>query len=422
MTSSISRIWSPFCDLSVDRTDTVTIIRGEGAYVEDAVGNRYLDGTAGLWYTLIGHGRREMAAAIAEQVETLAAFKTHGEYDNLPARALADELATSFPVEDPLAFFTSGGGDAIDTACKMARSYWDVRGASGKKLILSRQHAYHGMNGFGTRIAGIDPLRLGSEDGYPADVVPTNDVDALRRRIETIGSERIAAFVAEPVIGAGGIIPPAPDYLEAAQRLCRDNDILFVCDEVVTGFGRLGSWSGAEHFGLAPDICVLAKGITSGYVPLGAVLASRTVWGAFEETGTVFRHGYTYSGHPTACAAALKNLEILRQEHLVEHTAALAGPFAAELGRLVDDQPLITEVRAIGLMAGIDLDHDLPPASIGDAGTAMVERCRAHGLIVRRTFEGGLQISPPLVIGTDEVRFIAEAVGRAASELTDRAA
>jgi putrescine---pyruvate transaminase len=272
-----SRIWSPFANLPADRTDTetVTIVRGEGAWVHDAAGNRYLDGIAGLWYTLIGHGRAEMAAAIAEQVATLAAFKTHGEYDNPPVRALADELAAIFPIDDPLVFFTSGGGDAIETAAKMARAYWDLQGAPDKKLILSREGAYHGMNGFGTRMAGIDALRAGSEDGYPADVVPANNLEALGARIERIGPEHLAAFVAEPVIGAGGIVPPAPGYLEGAQRLCRDNDLLFVSDEVVTGFGRLGSWSGAEHFGLEPDLCVVAKGITSGYVPLGGVLASR---------------------------------------------------------------------------------------------------------------------------------------------------
>ena len=419
MTLPTSRIWSPFCNLPADRTDAVTIVRGEGAYVYDSDENRYLDGTAGLWYSLIGHGREEMATAIADQVRTLDAFKTHGEYDNLPARALAEELAGLFPIDDPLAFFTCGGGDSIESACKLARSYWATTGADAKRLILTREGGYHGMHGFGTRISGIDVLRRGYEDGYPAESVPCNDIEALEQRIVSIGEEHIAAFVVEPVIGAGGVIPPAPGYLEASEQLCRRYDLLFICDEVVTGFGRMGAWSGAAYYGLTPDIMVLAKGITSGYVPLGAVLASERIWGSFERTGTVFRHGYTYSGHPTACAAALRNLEILRNEQLPERTAGAAGSFARELGSLANE-PLITEVRAVGLMAGVGLNRDLvddaPSGTSVDLGAEMVRACRRHGVIVRRMFQGDLQISPPLIVDETDVDLIATAIREAARE------
>jgi putrescine aminotransferase len=422
MSSPPSRIWSPFCDLPEDRTDTVTVVRGEGAYVYDSDDNRYLDATAGLWYSLIGHGRDDMASAIAAQVRTLEAFKTHGEYDNLPARALADELSGLFPIDDPLVFFTSGGGDSIETACKLARSYWSTAGLDTKRLVLTREGGYHGMHGFGSRISGIDALRVGSEDGYPASSVPANDIDALEEAITRIGPENIAAFVAEPVIGAGGVIPPAPRYLEGAQDLCRAHSILFISDEVVTAFGRLGVWSGAELYGLEPDIMVLAKGINSGYVPLGAVLASRQVWSSFEETRTVFRHGYTYSGHPTACAAALKNLEILRTERLLDRTASLAGTFSQTL-RSLTSEAVITDVRTVGLMAGIGLDHASTTTSRDgrrvDLGAEMVRLCRRRGVIVRRMFQGDLQISPPLIIDEAEVSAIATAVRDAAAECSD---
>ena len=419
-----SRIWSPFCTLPDDRTNAVTIVRGEGAYIYDAEGNRYLDGTAGLWYTLIGHGREEMAAAIADQVRTLHAFKTHGEYDNLPARALAEELTTMFPVDDSLAFFTSGGGDSIESACKLARSYWEVMGAPSKKMILTRENAYHGMHGFGTRISGIEPLRRGSEDGYPADVVAYNDIDALEKKIIDVGSHHIAAFIAEPVIGAGGVFPPAKAYLKTAQDLCREHDILFVSDEVITGFGRMGMWSGAEYYGLTPDIMALAKGITSGYVPLGAILAARRIWEEFQRSGAMFRHGYTYSGHPTACAAAIKNLEILRAERLLEHAVEMGALLQDRLAALVDE-PLISEVRGVGLMAGIGLDREVVAAngrSSVDLGAEMVKLCRERGVIVRRMFQGDLQISPPLIVDQTDIDRIRDAVRDAARELHRRVA
>jgi putrescine---pyruvate transaminase len=424
MTAQASRIWSPFCRLPDDRNDAVTIARGEGPYVYDVDGKQYLDGTAGLWYALIGHGRSDMAEAIAEQVRTLEAFKTHGEYDNPPARLLADKLAELFPVDDCLAFFTSGGGDSIETACKLARAYWAACGQPSKRTLISRERAYHGMHGFGTRIAGLDVLRAGSDDGYPAASVPATDAEALEACIERVGAENIAAFIAEPVIGAGGVIIAPPDYLERAQELCRRNDILFICDEVVTGFGRLGTWSGAERFGLQPDLAILAKGITSGYVPLGAVLAARDIWQVFEERGIVFRHGYTYSGHPTACAAALKNLEILASEQLPDHAAGLEGYFKDAVEGLLD-VALVNEIRAIGLMAAVGLDPDAArrgAGSTGDLGEEIVRRCRAHGLIVRRMFQGELQISPPLVIGRAEVDFIVDVIARAAGECADELA
>lgn len=415
--STESRLWSPFSMLPDDRIDSVTMVRGEGAYIYDSAGTKYLDGTSGLWYTLIGHGRHDMADAVADQIRTLAAFKTHGDYDNLPARALSRKVIEKLPVADPLVFFTTGGGDAIETACKMARSYWAVTGRPDKRVFISRAGAYHGMNGFGTGVVGIPALRSGFEDGFAADCVPVNDPAALAERIEDIGADRVAAFLAEPVIGAGGVIPPAEGYFDEVQAICHKYDVLLIVDEIVTAFGRLGTWSGSQMFDIRPDIVALAKGITSGYVPLGATVAANRVWQAFEDEKAVFRHGYTYSGHPTACAAALKNIQILEDERLPERAAELAPSFAAALRALAAD-PLVTQVRAIGLMAGIGLDHAAAERRGMDAGEEIVRRCRANGVIVRRMFQGDIQITPPLVIDDEDVKFLATAVGAAIGELS----
>lgn len=416
-----SRIWSPFSRLPQDRVDSVTIVRGQGAYVYDSAGKEYLDGTAGLWYTLIGHGREEMAGAVADQIRTLAAFKTHGDYDNPPALELSRKLAERLPVDDPLVFFTTGGGDSIETACKMARGYWRLRNRPDKTLLISREGAYHGMNGFGTRVVGISELRSGSEDGYPAEQVPANDAAALAAAIEAAGAGRVAAFLAEPVIGAGGVIPPPPGYFADVQEICRTNDVLFICDEIVTAFGRLGVWSGSELYQIEPDIVTIAKGVTSGYIPLGAVLAARRIWRAFEDEGAMFRHGYTYSGHPTACAAALTNIGIIEAEGLVEHTGRLAPHFARELRRL-ETSPLVTEVRAIGLMAGIGLDYLPAETRDADLGDLLVRRCRDNGVIVRRMFQGDIQITPPLVIGERDIKLMVDAIESALSALSELSA
>jgi putrescine aminotransferase len=399
---------------------SLTIVRGERQFLYDDVGNRYLDGIAGLWYTLIGHGRQRMASAIARQVATLEAFQTHGRFDNPPALKLADRLGSLFPIDDPLVFFSSGGGDAIETASKLAREFWRIQGYPRKAVLIARQNAYHGMHGFGSSLVGIESLRYGHEDGYPTMVVPTNDVDALELSLAELGPDRVAGFVAEPVVGAGGVILPADGYLAAARKVCEQNDVLFICDEVITGFGRMGTWSGAEFYGIQPDIITAAKGLTSGYVPLGAVLASRRVWGMFESKHEVFRHGYTYSGHPTACAAALENLAILEDEDLIQRVAELQLVFGENLLRLIE-HPAFTEVRHVGLMAGVGLDHMGIGASLNslgvDFGEEMVQRCIENGVILRRMFQGDLQVSPPLVIQEEDVQQIAEALIRSADSV-----
>ena len=400
--------------MPADRVASVTIVEGSAQFVFDDRGKRYLDGIAGLWYSHIGHGRTEMADAIRNQAVRLGAYQTHGDFDNLPALALADRLAGLFPIEDPLVFFGSGGGDGVETACKLARDYWQAQGTETKAVIISRQNSYHGMHGFGSSVAGIPALHVGSEDGFPRCVVAANDASALEEAIHRLGPSKVAGFIAEPVIGAGGVIPPSDGYLEAVQAICRNNDVLLICDEVITGFGRLGSWSGAEHFGLQPDMAVIAKGLTSGYVPLGGVIASRRIWQSYEGTGRVFRHGYTYAGHPTACAAGLANLDILDRENLIDGAAALAVEFADVLGTL-EELDAVAEIRRVGLMAGVGFDQEYIASRVGqldgfDFGGAVTTRCREAGLILRRMFQGDLQISPPLVIDVDDITFSRDVV------------
>ncbi|HUY96178.1 MAG TPA: aminotransferase class III-fold pyridoxal phosphate-dependent enzyme, partial [Verrucomicrobiae bacterium] len=303
-----SPMWHPFANMAAVSGHEITIVRGHGCMVYDAAGRGYLDAIASLWYCNVGHGRTELAQEAARQMGTLASFHTFERYSNPPAEQLCERLAALAPMSSSRVFLTAGGGsDAVDTAAKLARAYWSAVGRPAKQRILARSYAYHGMNAYGTSLGGIP----GNLDAYgplvtEVGTVAWDDPAALADAIDATGADRVAAFFCEPVVGAGGVLLPPAGYLDAVQAICHDRDVLFVVDEVITGFGRLGAWFGAERLGLQPDLLVCAKGLTSGYMPLGAVLVSATVAAPFWEAGTerIFRHGYTYSGHPTACAVA----------------------------------------------------------------------------------------------------------------------
>ena len=252
----------------------LVIARGEGVHVWDADGARYLDGSASLWHCHVGHGREEIVEAIARQLRTLEAYQTFGDLANGPALELADRIAALSPMSDPQLFLCLGGGDAIDTAAKLARQYWALQGSPARTHLISRSHAYHGTHGFGTSLA-MEPLRQGY--GPLVDSVSHvayDDAQALEDEIERVGAERVAAFFCEPVIGAGGVRPAPDGYIEAVGAICKRHGVLLVIDSVICGFGRLGTWLGYERFAIEPDMVVLAKGITSGYLPLGGVLVS----------------------------------------------------------------------------------------------------------------------------------------------------
>ena len=303
-----TRLWHPFADMAaVSAVGEMVIDRGEGAYVVDEQGRRYLDASAGLWYCNVGHGREALADAAAAQMRRLASYSAFGDLATRPALDLAERLAATAPLHDARVFLTSGGSDSVDTAVKLVRRYWAELGHPERTVIVTREHAYHGMHLAGTSLAGIEANRAGHGDLDPAVVqVPWDDADAL----EALLSERddIAAFFCEPIIGAGGVYAPPGDYLARVRETCRRHDVLFVADEVICGYGRAGAMFASERWALDPDVMLTAKGITSGYIPLGAVIVAGRVAEPFWTPGAVpvmWRHGYTYSAHATACAVAL---------------------------------------------------------------------------------------------------------------------
>ena len=420
----MSAFWHPFADMRVVRDAEVVIGRGDGVWIEDVTGRRYLDATAALWYCNAGFGRREIASAVAEQLERLVAYSSFGAYTSEPTIALAERLAALSPIPDAVVFLGSGGSDAIDTAAKLVRRYWDVVGRPEKRVIVSREHGYHGMHGWGTSLIGMPSMKAGYGGAFIDEVVHVGALDT-----ETLGAlftERageIAAFIGEPVIGAGGVIPPDPSYWAEVERLCREHDVLLVADEVITGFGRTGMLWGSQRYGITPDLITFAKGVTSGYMPLGGVLVGRRVaepfWEASGGPGAVFRHGYTYSGHAGACAAAMANLDIIEREGLVARVAALEPVFEAAL-RSLEDAPLVGEVRAVGLMGAVALRPDLLAADPG-----LVERVVVAALergVATRVLRGhAIHVSPAFVITESEIAQLVDGLRAALGDVASAA-
>ena len=406
-----SRLWHPFADMAVVKDAEVVIARGEGALVWDERGREYVDALAGLWYCSIGHGRSELADAGARQLKRLAGYNIFDRLANRPALDLAERVGALAPFSDAAVFFTSGGSEAVDTAAKLARRYWHAVGRPQKQVIIHREHAYHGMNAYGTSLAGIPINREGFGTMIEAVAsVPFDDASALERLLRE-RSATVAALIGEPVIGAGGILHPPPGYWPAVQRLCAQHEVLLIADEVITGFGRLGTWFGAERLGIDADLITCAKGISSGYQPLGAVIASPRVQEPFFSTpgSAVFRHGYTYSGHPVACAVALANIAIIERERLLEGVLELEGVLARAVAPLAGHE-LVSEVRAgLGLLAAVELE----PA-VREADPTLLERtvaaCRERGVLTRGLAGRALQISPSFVIGADQIATIAKVI------------
>jgi adenosylmethionine-8-amino-7-oxononanoate aminotransferase len=411
-----TRLWSGQAQMPTALAKRVTIVEGRGASVTTADGAVLLDAPAGLWHANVGHGRVEMAQAAYEQMLKLETYHVFGRFVNEVALSLADRVTALGPIPDAKVFWTSGGSDSVDLACKLARRHWQLEGRPEKRIILSRDNGYHGLHGFGTSIAGLEYNRegYGSDSLIPETArIPVNDLAAAEAIIAELGPERIAAVVAEPVIGTGGVIAPAPGYLEGLERIARSHDILFIADEVITGFGRTGTMFASERYGLEPDMVLMAKGITSGYAPLGGVLIARRVWDRFfsDVDAPMLRHGITYSGHATACAVAHANLDILEREHLLDRVAELEGALDRAVQPLAD-HPLVAEVRSgTGFLAGVQLRADVP-------GEAVVDACLDAGLLTRVIHNNTLHISPPFVVTDDEVAFIAKTIRVALDQLS----
>ena len=412
--------WHPFADMAAVRDHEFVVTRGEGVHVFDPDGRRYLDAAAGLWYCHIGHGRPEIADAVASQMRQLECYSTFGDLMNEPAATLTSRLAGMSDVADARVFLTLGGGDGIETAAKLARIYWSLRDKPHKHHLIARSFSYHGTHGFGTTLAGIDSLR--SEFGPLTGAVSRvayDSLDALEQEIAAVGPEYIAAFFCEPVIGAGGVRPAPPGYLEAISDICHRNDILLVIDGVICAFGRVGTWFGYERWGVQPDMVVLAKGLTSGYLPLGAVLISGAVAKPFwSQPGRIMvRHGATYAGHPTCCAAALANLDILEREGLIPRGRELEAVLFETLASL-SDHPACGAVRGgVGLAAAVDVDPTL--ANPGEAAHDLYDAIRDAGVIVRGQATG-VAIGPPLTVDTEQIAEIGRAVAVGLDAVTER--
>ncbi|MDE0494021.1 MAG: aminotransferase class III-fold pyridoxal phosphate-dependent enzyme [Acidimicrobiaceae bacterium] len=382
----------PFALPAKPESDMINIVRGEGSTLYDDEGNSYIDGLASLWYCQIGHGRAEMADAVADQMRDLACYNTFDPFTNPPAARAAEMIAERSPLSDGRVFLGCSGSEAVDTALKLARLYAQRTSGDDRQVVITRTNGYHGTNFGGTSAQGIALNREGWGDLVPHFVeVPHDDIEAMATEFARHG-ERVAAVITEPVQGAGGVFPPPEGYLAGVRRLCDQHGALLILDEVICGFGRTGEWFGAQTFDVMPDMMTFAKGVTSGYLPLSGVIVSRRVCENFEEPGFLLRTGYTYSGHPTVAAAAVRNMEIITAEGLVDRARHVGRKLTEGLEALAADG-LIASHRGTGAVQAAVLDR---PSM--DVRNDMLRR----GVIVR-PINDALAMCPPLVITDDEI-------------------
>ena len=402
MTDTHHPLLHAFAPPAKAEADFVNIVRGEGSLLWDDAGNEYVDGLASLWYCQVGHGRAEIVDAVAEQMRRLEAYNIFDPFTNEPAAQAAAMIVERSPHPDGRVFLGCSGSEAVDTVLKMVRQFHQLAGDAERQVVVRRTHGYHGTNFGGTSAQGIAPNREGWGDLVPHfEEVPNDDLEAAATLFADRG-DRIAAVISEPIQGAGGVHLPPDGYLEGLRRLCDDHGALLIFDEVISGFGRTGQWFGAQHFGVTPDLITFAKGVTSGYLPLSGVIASRRVCEAFEEPGFVFRTGYTYSGHPASCTAGIANLELMDAEGLVERANHVGGRIQSGLEALQADG-LIESWRGTGAVYAAELGRDSIPVR---------NEMMANGVIVR-PIGTCLAICPPLIITDDEVGRVLDTMAEA---------
>lgn len=404
---------------------TRVITRAEGVYLWDSDGRRILDGMAGLWCVNVGYGRRELVDAACRQMQELPYYNSFFKTTTPPAIELARLLAEVTPARFNHVFYTGSGSECNDTVLRMVRRYWDIKGYSNKHVIISRKNAYHGSTVAGASLGGMgamheqgglpipdivhidQPYWYGeAEPGETPEAFGLRIAGQLESKILELGVERVAAFIGEPLQGAGGVIIPPSTYWPEIQRICDKYEILLIADEVICGFGRTGKWFGHEYFGFSPDFLCTAKGITSGYLPLGAVMVADRVAEALIADGGEFYHGFTYSGHPVCCAVASANIRILRDEDIIGRVERDTGPYfqrkLAELG----EHPLVGETRGVGLVAAIELVKDKKTRQFFDNKGAVGSLCRdfcfENGLIMRAVGDTMIA-SPPLVMTHEQI-------------------
>ena len=415
----------PFTDYGdLSRKGSRIITRAEGIYLWDSDGHRILDGMAGLWCVNVGYGREELVEAARRQMRELPYYNSFFQCTHPPAIELSEVLTQLSPASFNHVFFTGSGSESNDTVLRLARYYWQLRGQPQKRVFISRHNAYHGstvaaaslggmkpMHGQGCLpIPGIEHIEQPYYFGYRGDLGKTEfGVEcalALERKILEVGVDRVAAFIAEPIQGAGGVIIPPDTYWPEVQRICDQYDILLVADEVICGFGRLGHWFGSEHYAIRPDLMPIAKGMTSGYLPMGGVLVGDRVADVVINDGKEFFHGFTYSGHPACCAVALANIELIKRDALVERVREKSGPYLARQWATLADHPLVGETRSCGLVGALELVRDkatrarFEPA--GRIGTLCRDTAVNNGLVMRAVGDTMI-ISPPLIIDTSQI-------------------
>jgi putrescine aminotransferase len=420
----------PFTDhKDLHRKRSRIITRAEGVYIFDADGKKILDAMSGLWCVNVGYGRQEIIDAATEQMKELPYYNNFFQCAHPPSIELAAMLKDVSQPQFNRVFFTGSGSESNDTIVRMVRTYWDLMDQPERHTIISRQNAYHGstvaaasLGGMkfmhkqsGLPIPGIvhveQPYWYGSDQSLsPADF-GIAAARAIENKIKEVGPEKVAAFIGEPIQGAGGVIVPPDTYWPEVQRICDEYGILLISDEVITGFGRLGAWSGADYYGTRPDFMPFAKGVTSGYLPLGGVLVSDRVADVLVEKAGEFAHGYTYSGHPVACAVAIANLKILHRENLVERIRDDIGPYLQKGWAELEDHPLVGNTRMVGLMGGLELVKSKDPVERFDPKKGVGGIARdlfiENGVCLRASGDA-LICAPPFTLSHSEADTIIE--------------
>ena len=427
----------PFTDNSALAKKGARIMKSaKGVWLTDTEGNKIIDGMAGLWCVNIGYGRTELGEVAKRQMDELAYYNTFFQTSHIPAIALAAKLAEIAPADLNHVFFAGSGSEANDTNIRMVRRYWDIKGQPSKRVIIARHNGYHGSTMGGGSLGGMSPIHAhgGKIDGIVhigqphwwaegGDMTPEAfglmRAQELEAKILELGVENVAAFIGEPVQGAGGVIIPPATYWPEIQRIVDKYGILLIADEVITGFGRTGNWFACETFGIKPHIITIAKGLSSGYAPIGGSIVCDEVAEVMGSSGD-FNHGYTYSGHPVAAAVALENLRIIEEENILDHVRNVAHPYLNERWQALTDHPLVGEAKLVGLMGSIALTPNKEKrakfaSETGTVGYRCRERCFANNLIMRHVGDRMI-ISPPLVITPAEIDILIERARKSLDE------
>ncbi len=413
-------------DLGAKKSRIIT--RADGVYIYDADDNKILDGMSGLWCVNAGYGRDELVDAAARQLRKLPYYNSFFQCAHPPSIELSRILMEITQPQFNRVFYTGSGSESIDTMIRMVRRYWDLLDQPERQFIIARDNAYHGSTVAGAALGGMKPMHeqggtlggiahidqpywFGSDRTLSADEFGLQTARALERKIEELGAERVAAFVAEPIQGAGGVIIPPDTYWPEIQRICDDYGILLVTDEVICGFGRLGEWFGADYYDVKPDLMTFAKGVTSGYLPLGGVMVGDRLGDVLIDKGGEFYHGYTYSGHPASCAVAIENIHILQREKLIERVRDDIGPYLQKKWHALAEHPIVGETRMVGLMGALELvaNKDTLERFDEDIGAGTI--CRDHlvnnGLVMRAVGES-VVVAPPLVLTHEQADELVE--------------